>query len=146
MNVNQKGVIGLIEVIRDLAKNGYECFTPIHDYSPVDLIVLNKDYNPIRIQVKYKTADDKGVVEIQHYTMVNGKRVRINHSAIDGWAIYCPDVDSVIYISKHEIDLNLRALSFRIREGKNSVNKNKEKRKMYSEFGDVAEWPKATPC
>ena len=32
MNVNEKGCIGLIEVIRDLTKKGYECFTPIHDY------------------------------------------------------------------------------------------------------------------
>ena len=36
MNVNEKkGVTGLIEVIRDLNRKGYECFTPFNDFSAV---------------------------------------------------------------------------------------------------------------
>lgn len=147
MNVNQKGVIGLIEVIRDLSKKGYECFTPLHDYSRIDLVVLGKDYRPIRLQVKYRKMSDNGVVEVQHYSIVDRKRVRIDHSAIDGWAIYCPDSDTITYVGKHEVDLSRRAFAFRLKESeKNSVNKTKDKLKMYTEFGDVAEWPKAAGC
>ena len=52
MNVNEKGAIGLIEVIRDLTKKGFECFTPIHDYSAIDLIALDPNKKPIRLQIK----------------------------------------------------------------------------------------------
>ena len=39
-----------------LAKKGYECFTPIHDYSKVDLIAMNSSSQTFKIQVKYRTT------------------------------------------------------------------------------------------
>lgn len=145
MNVNEKGAIGLIEVIRDLAKKGFECFTPIHDYSGVDLIVLDSDKNPIRLQVKYRRPDTKNgistnVVGLGFHSVVNGKKIPIDISFIDGWAIYCPDIDKVVYINKKDIDLSLRGVSFRLSEGKKTVNKDKSVRKLYTEFDDIVNW------
>ena len=145
MNVNQKGVIGLIEVIRDLTRQGYECFTPIHDYSAVDLIVMDEKFNTFKIQVKYRETY-RGIIDVPFKTMVNGKSKAIDLTAIDGWAVYCPEVDHVVYVGKHELDLTKNGFAFRLTEGKNSVNINKVKRKIYTEFGNVAEWPKAAPC
>ena len=145
MNVNQKGALGLIEVIRDLTKNGYECFTPVHDYSPVDLIVMDKCYNTFKLQVKYR-EQYRGYIDVAFRSMVNGSGVPINFGAIDGWAVFCPEVDSVVYIGKHEVDLNKNGFSFRLVEGKASVNHSKQKRKLYTEFGTLAEWSKAPSC
>lgn len=145
MNVNQKGTVGLIEVIRDLTKKGYECFTPMHDYSPVDLVVLNKSFQPIRLQVKYRETF-RGTIEVHFRSMVNGKSKTIDFNAIDGWAVYCPEVDSVVYVSKSEVDLSKGSFSFRLTEGKNTVNTGKVRKKLYTEFGAVDEWLKSTPC
>lgn len=102
MNVNEKGSLGLIEVIRDLTKKGYECFTPLHDYSPVDLIVLDKNFQPTRLQVKYREFKDN-VIEVGFCTVVNGKKLPIDLKAVDGWAVYCADVDQICYFSKQMI-------------------------------------------
>ena len=144
MNVNEKGTIGLIEVIRDLTRNGYECFTPIHDYSAVDLIAM-KDYKTYRVQVKYRTLSRESII-IDLFSKVNGKSVPIDIDAIDGWAVYCPEVDKVVYIGKHEVNTNNNSIGFKLTEGKNSVNTNKVKRKLYTEYGAMAEWPKAAVC
>jgi PD-(D/E)XK endonuclease len=145
MNVNQKGSIGLIEVIRDLTKKGYECFIPIHDYSPVDLIVMNEKFNTFKIQVKYRETY-RGIIDVAFKSMVNGESKPIDLDAIDGWAVYCPEVDKVVYVGKHEIDLTKNGFAFRLTEGKNSVNINKVKRKIYTEFGSVDEWLKSAVC
>ena len=145
MNVNEKGAIGLIEVIRDLSKKGFECFTPIHDYSSVDLIALDHNKNTIRLQVKYRKADERkgkslNVVGLGFNTVVNGKRIPIDISSIDGWAIYCPDIDKVVYINKSQIDISLGGLSFRLKDGAKTANKSSSPRKMYNEFQDITNW------
>lgn len=145
MNVNQKGAIGLIEVIRDLTKKEFECFTPIHDYSGVDLIVLNSDKTPIRLQIKYRKPEIRkgistNVVGLGFHSVVNGKKIPIDISFIDGWAVYCPDIDKVVYINKNDIDMTLRGISFRLIEGKSTVNKDKSVRKLYTEFSDITDW------
>lgn len=104
MNVNQKGVIGLTQVIADLAKKGYECFLPVHDYSAVDLIVM-KDGITKRLQVKYREFKS-GVAEIGFSSVINGKKVPIDLNLIDGWAIYFATVDKVGYVNKVSICTN----------------------------------------
>jgi hypothetical protein len=145
MNVNEKGAMGLIEVIRDLTKKGFECFTPLHDYSGVDLIVLYHSKKPLRLQVKYRKSEFRNgittnLVGIGFHSVVNGKKVPINISHIDGWAVYCPEIDKVVYISKNEIDPSLKGISFRLIEGKSTINKDKVPRKIYHEYKDIIDW------
>ena len=147
MNVNEKGAVGLIEVIRDLAKKGYECFTPIHDYSKVDLIVMDKSANTFKIQIKYRTTvRDK--IEVGFHSVINGKKVPMDLSSIDGWAVFCPEIDKVVYVHKSEINAELCGFSFRLEPGKATFNtsEGRTRLKLYNEFGDVAEWPKAAGC
>lgn len=138
MNVNQKGAVGLIEVIRDLTNKGFECFTPMHDYSAIDLIAINDEFKAIRLQVKYREPS-RGAIEVAFRSMVNGKSVPINLDAIDGWAIYCPDVKSVVYINKSDVDLTKNGFSFRLEPGKPCANLN-SKRKLFNEFEDIVTW------
>ena len=142
MNVNQKGSLGLIEVIRDLSKKGFECFTPIHDYSAVDLIAM-RDYKMYRLQVKYR-EEYRGTIEVHFRSMVNGKSVGIDFDAIDGWAIYCPEIDKIVYVSKSDVDLTKGSFSFRLSEGKK--NATGTKRKIYTEYSELDEWLKSAPC
>ena len=47
-----KGALGEIAVAKDLLAKGYQVFAELGDNSRVDLIVMGKDYHPIKIQVK----------------------------------------------------------------------------------------------
>ena len=94
MNVNQKGTIGLIKVIDDLYHQGLQCYLPFDDYSPVDLIAIDKNGFTYRIQVKYKSSD----TTLATRSIVNGQPIQIDRSLLDGWAVYLAEHDKVIYI------------------------------------------------
>jgi hypothetical protein len=98
MNVNQKGNIGLIKVIVDLYSKNFHCFTPFDDYSPIDCIAMNAVGEVFRLQVKYRSLSNRGSYEIAAKSVVNGKRVMIDKSLIDYWAVYLADIDRVVYL------------------------------------------------
>lgn len=135
-NVNKKGNIGLIETIRYLTKKGLECFLPLHDYSGIDLIAYcGKTGKTWKIQVKYRTAKG-GTIEIPFESIVNGKRIRNNIDIIDVWAVYCPNIDQVIFIDRDSINPKKSSFSFRISP---CHNKNKQLLPMYTDI-DKKNW------
>lgn len=136
MNVNQKGAYGLIEVIRDLTRKNYECFLPFDDHGPVDIIAMHKEtFKTFKLQVKYRTAE-MGMVEVQFRTISMGVHTQIDFNAIDGWACYNPDIDTVVYISKDDIDETKKAVKFRVRE----PLKGSSPIPMFNVFKELTEW------
>lgn len=132
MNVNQKGVKGLIKVIDDLQEKGYYTFLAFDDHSPVDLIALSADGKTFRLQVKYRTKDPKKVSEkycIYASSVVNGKRIPIDRKMIDGWAVYLADSNKIVYINVNLI------------ENKNSLTIDPQEK-----YGELDEWFKSAPC
>lgn len=104
MNVNQKGVSGLIKVLDDLQSKGFYTFPAFDDHSPVDLIAMNGEGRPFRLQVKYRTKNAKGKYELPASSVVNKKRIPIDMSLIDGWAVYLSDHGKVAYIPKSKME------------------------------------------
>jgi hypothetical protein len=132
MNVNQKGVKGLIRVIDDLQDKGYYVFPAFDDHSPVDLIALSSTGQTFRLQVKYrqKIARQKAErYELTASSVVNGKKVLIDKTLIDGWAVYLEDAGKVVYINKNLLG------------SKNGMLIDPSK-----EYGELAEWLKAGVC
>lgn len=117
MNVNQKGDLGMIEVIRDLTKNGYTCFIPLSDKTPIDLVVSREDGTCKRIQVKYRELR-RGTVFLSLYSVVNGKRIPINRTAVDTFALFCPEENKVCYVRSEEIDPQKGSFTIRFTEPK----------------------------
>lgn len=103
MNVNQKGVVGLVKVMSDLVSKQYEVFTPTSDFSPVDLVVASSAMELRRMQVKYREPDKQNALFVSLDSVVNGHRVPVDLSKIDCWAIYCPQTDEVYYVLREEI-------------------------------------------
>lgn len=102
MNVNEKGVRGLIKVIDDVSEKGHYCFPSFDDHSPVDLVVMNSGGELLRLQVKYREPIKNKCAnryEISARSIVNGKQVPIDRTMIDGWAVYLSDSKEVKYIS-----------------------------------------------
>jgi hypothetical protein len=132
MNVNEKGVKGLIKVIDDLQEKGFLVFTSFDDHSPIDLIAVDKHGKSYRLQVKYREKNPRKIKErygIQATSVVNGKKIPIDRSMIDGWAVYLSNSKKVVYINKTLLD------------GKNELTIDPEK-----DYGDMAEWTKAASC
>ena len=114
MNTNQKGVTGLIKVIGDLQTKCWFCFPAFDDHSPIDLVSVNKTGQVRRLQIKYRTAQEKKngpKYSIDTDTVINGKRVPIDRSMIDGWAVYLADHQKVVYIDINTLT-NQSSLTF----------------------------------
>jgi hypothetical protein len=111
MTSNEKGTIGLVKTMNDLITKNYFVFTPITDTTCVDLVVSNKKMELKRMQIKY-CALSNGRISIVTSSVVNGKKIPIDLSKIDIWAIYCPDNDLVYYIPVKDLigkkSMNLR--------------------------------------
>lgn len=100
MRPTDKGSIGLAAVIHSLISDGFEVFLPFDGASSVDLIVGNNEMVLKRLQVKYRTLQPNNTFGVSFQSIVNGKRVNINRSKIDGYAIYCDG--SVYFLPKEE--------------------------------------------
>lgn len=102
MNTNEKGVRGLIKVIDDLQSNGYYVFNAFDDHSPVDVIAMDKTGKTFRIQIKYRQATVKknkgNTYNLGAFSIVNCKKIEIDRTLIDGWAVYMADDNKVVYI------------------------------------------------
>ena len=90
MNVNERGVKGLIKVIDDLQEKGYYTFIAFDDHSPIDLVAVDKNGRTFKLQVKFRSLDKSK--EVQRYALpassvVNRKRTHIDKSLLDGWAV-----------------------------------------------------------
>ena len=117
MNTNQKGDIGLSHVITDIIEKGFFPFLPFSDTTHVDLIIADEKMKIQRVQVKYINTGKTGTLLISTATVVNGKKVPVDLSKIDIWAIYCPNTKEIYYIRSVEL-LGMKTMTLRINEPK----------------------------
>lgn len=113
MNSNKKGDIGLANIILDVINKNYFLFLPFSDTTSVDLIIADNKMKTYRLQVKYKSIDKNGVLNICTSNVVNGKKL----SQIDIWAIYCSNNKQIYYIPTNEL-IGKSNFSLRIYEPK----------------------------
>jgi hypothetical protein len=116
MNTNEKGNIGLANVILDITNKGYFSFLPFSDTTHVDLVIANKKMELKKIQIKYISIF-RGVLSIATSSVVNGKRVPVDLTQTDIWAIYCPNNGIIYYVSAKEL-INKKTYNLRIDEPK----------------------------
>jgi hypothetical protein len=117
MNTNKKGDIGLANVILDVTNKGYFLFLPFSDTTHVDLVIADTYMKLYRVQVKYISINKHGVLDVVTSGVVNGKKVPIDLSKIDIWAIYCPQTNEIYYVSVKDL-IGKKALILRINEPK----------------------------
>ncbi len=67
-NPNKKGTLGEIAVCKELLQLGYEVFVEFGSHSKVDLIALDENYKPYKIQIKTIKSSDEVV---QVYSIKN---------------------------------------------------------------------------
>jgi hypothetical protein len=112
-----KGVLAEAAVCADLIKNGHEVFLPFSGHAAADLISLSGDRRPLRWQVKYRTARKGSLHLALRNVHTNGagavsKPIRLER--IDGFAIYCPDTETVYYIGAGEVSPDAGSMSLNL--------------------------------
>ena len=97
-----KADIGLTKVIADLTLKGYTPCIPLSEHQPYDLVVIDKNGKAFKLQVKYASLKDNGVVDVRfRRNWADRKGSHTEHYSkdeFDYYAIYCPEKDVVLYI------------------------------------------------
>lgn len=117
MNTNVKGVIGLTQVVADLANKELGIFLPIADTDVIDLIAVNAAGLVKRMQVKYRAKEATGCLVVPVDTVINGKKRPIDRSKLDLFGVFCPDNNKVYYVPITCFD-GKRSISLRLDEPK----------------------------
>lgn len=100
MNVNQKGTTAEAKVLVKLIDMGYQVFMPFSDASVIDMVASDSNGILRRIQVKYRAIEKRtqNRILIQMFSVVNGTKIDIDRSMVDGYAVYNPDFDRVYFL------------------------------------------------
>ena len=104
-HTKRKGDIGLAKVINDLVKKGYVPCIPLSEHQPYDLVAVLDNGATIKLQVKYATLMKNGIVEVRfrrNWSDKNGTHTEhYSESEFDYYAIYCPEKDTVLYVTNN---------------------------------------------
>ena len=123
-NPNIKGTLGEAAVCKNLLQLGYSVFLEFGNHSKVDLIVLDKKFNAIKIQIKAVQSKNDCVDIYSVKTCLNPKYNSIyTIEQVDIFAVYVIDKDVVFYVSAKEILQNGKSSKFRFSSSKNGQMK-----------------------
>jgi hypothetical protein len=133
LHSKQLGTLGETKVIADLIAKGYEVFKEVGDNSKTDIIALDNDYNPWKIQVKCYSIKD-GVVSLSRTKSGPGYSFSYERKHADIYAVYIHEIDFICYISAPELMEKRRSFTIRITPAKNSNTKLVNLAENYSDF------------
>ncbi len=135
-HTKNKGDIGVLKVQADLVTQGWTILVPQTEHAPFDIVVY-KDKVFKRVQVKYRSIDNKGTLTVAFKSYWSNKSgvqfSKQDISEIDLVAIYCPEIDKCCYIDSSEITEG-NTLCLRV-----EIPKNNQKTgiRMFSDYCQV---------
>ena len=122
-HTKEKGDLGVLKAQVDLFEQGYTICVPLTEHSPFDLVGY-KNGKFTRIQVKYRSVDKYGKIDVKFSTSwsdVNGTHtVPVDKTEVDLYCVYCPETDECYYIRPNEFSVNA---TLRVRPPKNNQQK-----------------------
>lgn len=135
LHTKQSGNLGELIIAADLTRQGYFVFTELGDICKSDLIALDNDYVPIKIQVKCLSTKN-GAIQIKSSKSGPNYHFKYESKHADVYAIYVQDKNTILYISNTEL-LEYKTLTIRIENTKNKQTKKINKSENYSDFKRV---------
>lgn len=133
-HTKNKGDLGVLKAQVDLHQKGYLILNPLTEHAPFDLVVY-KDNNFKRVQVKYRELNAKGILEVRFrssYCNTKGTVISIvDKNEIDIYCVYCPETDECYYFDPKLFD---KSLSLRVDSPKNNQVHNVKFAKDYREI------------
>jgi hypothetical protein len=123
-HTKQKGDLGVLKAQVDLFEQGFTVLSPMTEHSPFDLVAY-KAGKFHRIQVKFRTLDRNGKLDIKFSTCWTDKRgthtVPIDKEEVDLYCVYCPETDECYYLNPKEYGSNA---TLRVNAPKNGQQRN----------------------
>jgi hypothetical protein len=99
-HTKDKGDIGVLKAQADLAVQGCVVLLPLTEHAPFDLVIY-RDRAFQRIQVKYRSCNRRGCLEVRFHSIWSDRRgvhrVPMEKQDIDIVCVYCPDTDECYY-------------------------------------------------
>lgn len=99
-HTKSKGDLGVLKAKLDLHQQGYLILNPETEHAPFDLVIY-KDGVYKSVQVKFRSLSRNGTLQIPFrscYSYSKGVVSKaIDKSAVDIFAVYCPETDSCYY-------------------------------------------------
>jgi hypothetical protein len=133
-HTKRDGDKGVYKSILDLHEKGYIVNDPLTEHAPFDLIIW-RDCEAKTVQVKYRTKNKRGVVEVlfrrTQWNTDGSYNEDIDKDPIDLYCVYCPDTDECYYFDPDQFG---KSISLRIDEPKNNQKKGVN---MASDFKQV---------
>ena len=115
-----KGDLGVLKAQVDLYTKGYMILLPHTEHAPFDLVIY-KDGEFKRVQVKYREVNIKGILEIRFRSVHSSTKgifsSDVNKEEIDIYCVYCPDTDECYYFNPKMYN---KSLSLRVETPKNN--------------------------
>jgi hypothetical protein len=116
----EKGDHGVLKAQLDLFEQGFMVLNPVTEHAPFDLVVY-RDREFRRIQVKYKSVDKTGALTV-HFRSCwadrNGTHMQqVDKDEIDLYCVYCPDTDECYYLDPKEFN---RSVTLRVEASRNN--------------------------
>ena len=97
-----KADIGLAKAIADLVAKGHTPCIPLSDHQPYDLLAVLNNGKVVKLQVKYASLKNNGVIDVKFKTSWVDKNKthsrRYKKGDFDYYVLYCPEKEQVIYI------------------------------------------------
>ncbi len=116
-----RGALGEAMVIADLTAHGHDVFIPVSGHTPADLVSIDQNGTPIRWQVKLRSLPRRSTtltISLKAIQPLKGGYLRKPYdlTLIDGFAVYCPDIQAVYYVPVSEIDTSHGSFSISVSE------------------------------
>lgn len=118
---NYKGDIGEAAFIFESTRKGY-FVAKMPQNCPYDC-VLDRGNGPERIQVKYRTVSEKGIISIHKVNKSKSSQRAYTTDAVDYFAVYVPNFEKIYLIPAYEV-LKNNVSTFRLNPTRNNQNKN----------------------
>lgn len=122
-HTKDKGDLGLLKAQLDLFRQGFMILNPMTEHAPFDLVIY-KERNFKRVQVKYKSVDKNGSLCVyfrSSWTDKKGTHMRpVDKKEVDLYCVYCPDTDACYYFDPKKFK---RSVTLRVNNPKNGQSK-----------------------
>ena len=122
-HTKDKGDLGVLKAQIDLFEQGFTIFVPLTEHCPFDLVAYkNGEFR--RVQVKYRSLDRFGKVEVKFSTCWSDRNgthtLPIDKTEVDIYCVYCPEADECYYLRPDDFGSNV---SLRVEMPKNGQRK-----------------------
>jgi len=121
LHAKQVGNIGEMKIATELMRMGYYVFTELGDICKADLMVMDEDYVPYKVQVKSYSSEN-GRVNISNKKSGPNYKFRYERKHIDIYALYVYDQNLCLYIPATHFD-NASSMRIRLEPSKNGQTK-----------------------